>query len=337
MLNILLSSVGRRSYLAQYFREALNGDGKVVGTNCVPDSPGLHAVDIPIVVPAAWEGNYVSTMLTICRDHDVRLVFSLHDAEAPYLAAEKALFEEIGTTLVLPDSHPLSTCVDKYRMTCFACEHGLRTPMTLLGLESAKKALSDGTLEFPVVVKPRQATGSLGLFFASSVHELEAYTELCRREIVRSPFLSKVCPDGEEKVIVQQMIQGQEYGLNVLNDLNRQFAACYVVRKLRMYRGETDAAETEHSPPLEDLGRTIAHVFEHRGLVDVDVMLAGGTPFIIDVNPRFGGLYPFAHMAGANAPAALVAWAKGEVPNSAWLRTTPNVRGFKDIAIVRCS
>jgi len=43
------------------------------------------------------------------------------------------------------------------------------------------------------------------------------------------------------------------------------------------------------------------------------------------INPRIGGGYPFSHIAGANLPAALIAWANGQQPDAAWFRIGPNV------------
>jgi carbamoyl-phosphate synthase large subunit len=51
------------------------------------------------------------------------------------------------------------------------------------------------------------------------------------------------------------------------------------------------------------------------------------------MNPRFTGHYPFSHIAGANIPAALVAWAKGQTADPAWLRVIPGVKGYKGITV----
>ena len=47
------------------------------------------------------------------------------------------------------------------------------------------------------------------------------------------------------------------------------------------------------------------------GNLDMDVLLTReGYAYIIDMNARFGGGYPYSHMAGVDLPAALVAWAE---------------------------
>ena len=95
--------------------------------------------------------------------------------------------------------------------------------------------------------------------------------------------------------------------------------------KLRMRAGQTDRATTVDHPRLEAVGALIGRRLGHRGIMDCDAFVDGDDVWVIDLNPRFGGGYPFSHLAGANLPAALVAWAEGSRVDPAWLRVTPNV------------
>jgi len=72
----------------------------------------------------------------------------------------------------------------------------------------------------------------------------------------------------------------------------------------------------------------------HLGVLDIDVVERDGTLYVLEFNPRFGGCYPFSHMAGANLPAAYVAWALGEKPDPLWLRARAGVKCFKDFSFV---
>ena len=140
---------------------------------------------------------------------------------------------------------------------------------------------------------------------------------------------------GEDTLIVQEQIQGVEYGLDVVNDLQGHFAACLVKRKLAMRAGETDAAETVDNQELESFGKMIGEKLGHIGLLDVDVIVDREGPCLLEANPRFGGHYPFSHEAGANIPAALIAWSEGKDPNPEWLRVNTNIRCIKDIVMMK--
>ena len=59
-------------------------------------------------------------------------------------------------------------------------------------------------------------------------------------------------------------------------------------------------------------GAIFGEALGHIGALDVDVFLDEGLVSVLDVNPRFGGNYPFAHLAGADVPRAYVRWAHGE-------------------------
>ena len=64
---------------------------------------------------------------------------------------------------------------------------------------------------------------------------------------------------------------------------------------------------------------------------------ASGDIYVIDINPRFGGGYPFSHVAGARVPECYVAWTLGREPDPAWLRCRPDVVAGKFVEIAATS
>jgi carbamoyl-phosphate synthase large subunit len=52
------------------------------------------------------------------------------------------------------------------------------------------------------------------------------------------------------------------------------------------------------------------------------------------VNARFGGGYPLSHVAGADIPAAYVAWGLGRDPEPDWLRTRPGTIAAKAVEVL---
>ena len=65
-------------------------------------------------------------------------------------------------------------------------------------------------------------------------------------------------------------------------------------------------------PELAELGKLIAAKLQHIGNLDCDIFYDGREACVLEMNPRFGGGYPFTQCSGANIPKAYLAWAKGE-------------------------
>ena len=47
---------------------------------------------------------------------------------------------------------------------------------------------------------------------------------------------------------------------------------------------------------------------------------ANGDYCVLELNPRFGGGYPFSYEAGVNLPKAIIQWVKGEPVDAAILK-----------------
>lgn len=135
-------------------------------------------------------------------------------------------------------------------------------------------------------------------------------------------------------VVVQELVEGEEFGLDVVCSFEGEYQAVLARKKLKMRAGETDRAVTVSSEPFDMFGRDLANALSLRGLTDVDVIVrSDGKPVVIDINPRFGGGYPFSHLAGANVPACYVAWVTGNDIRSDWLQPRPGVVSSKYEAI----
>ena len=139
------------------------------------------------------------------------------------------------------------------------------------------------------------------------------------------------------------MKDGNEYGLDIISDFDGNYLNTIVRKKISMRSGETDEAvilgdNDEEYRILKELGEKIAAAFKPRGLIDVDVIMNTGNmaPYVIDINARFGGGYPFSHLAGADVPRAYILFAKGRAGEAGkYLEARPGVHGYKDIAIRR--
>lgn len=309
-MNIVFTCAGRRHYLLKYFKEVVGDSGKIIATDMQLTAPALTAADVKIQVPAVYAADYISTTLKICEEQKVDVLISLNDLELPILAAHKAEFEEIGVKVIVSDSAVIDICFDKYSTAQWVENMGLKTPKTYVNYEEAVAAIHTGELKFPLILKPRWGSGSIGLEFVDDLDELEIVYKLdCKK--VKKSILATASGD-QDFLLIQEVIRGNEYGLDVVNDLKSNYRGVSVKQKLAMRSGETDRAVTVDNADIRQIGETIGRNLRHIGNLDVDVLERDGEYYVLELNPRFGGGYPFSQEAGVNVPKAIVAWAKGE-------------------------
>ncbi|MDE5632118.1 MAG: ATP-grasp domain-containing protein, partial [Muribaculaceae bacterium] len=58
----------------------------------------------------------------------------------------------------------------------------------------------------------------------------------------------------------------------------------------------------------------------HIGNLDVDIFEKDGIYYVLELNPRFGGGFPFSYEAGVNYPKAIIEWLAGNEIDSAILQ-----------------
>ena len=325
-MNVLLTCAGRRNYLLEYFRAALDGRGQVFATDSSIDAPALHEADRGFVVPPISRPEYIEHMLRLCREHEVALLVSLNDLELPLLARHRERFRAQGTTAVISSPEVVDICYDKWATCRFLERCGVTCPKSYLTLEATRAALDQGDVALPLVVKPRWGSASTGILVVDCADDLAPTCRLVGRQAARPLPARASAGDAEHAILIQELIIGREYGRDIVNDLDGRHVATFARCKLAMRAGETDRAVTVDREELHRLGAAIGGQLGHVGNLDCDVLAAQDRMYVLDLNPRFGGGYPFSHAAGANLPAALLAWACNEAPDPSWLEARPNVR-----------
>ena len=65
-------------------------------------------------------------------------------------------------------------------------------------------------------------------------------------------------------------------------------------------------------PELSKIGRIIGSRLGHIGNLDCDILEQDGIYYVLELNPRFGGGFPFSYEAGVNMPLAILKWKRGQ-------------------------
>lgn len=333
-INILLTSVGRRGYLVEYFKKALNGRGFVHVANSSSVTPAFKYADKSVVTPLIYDEKYISFLLDYCLDNNIKAIISLFDIDLPVLAQNCRKFEDIGVKVIVSDYEIVKICNDKWLTYKFLLENGFNVPKTYVDIDKARDDLEKGILNFPVIIKPRWGMGSIGVFQADNMDELNVLYQKTLNEIEKSYLKYESAVAIDNSVIIQEKLTGNEYGLDIINDLDSKYVNTVVKRKYAMRSGETDCAVTEDNIVLKELGKKLSSCTKHIANLDVDVFLTNSDAYILEMNARFGGGYPFSHMAGVNLPKAIVEWLLGNKVDKSLLQEKIGVFSHKDISLV---
>lgn len=310
-MNILFSCAGRRRYLLKYFKAELSNNDKIIATDMQATAPALTEADVVEIVPAVYADNYINTLMDICVKHNVDAIISLNDLELPILASNIETFKSIGARVIVSSPDIIDICFDKYKTSEFLSKIGIKSPKTYISFENAVNALKDKILKFPVIIKPRWGSGSIGIEIANDFDDLEILYNYIKKKVKKSILATASISD--DSVLIQEYINGTEYGLDIMNDLNGKYCGVSIKKKLSMRAGETDKAVTIKNDEIYFIGRTIGEKLKHIANLDCDILEKNGEFYVLELNPRFGGGYPFSHEAGVNMPKAIISWLKNEI------------------------
>lgn len=328
-MNILLTSAGRRSYIVDYFKRC-EGIDEVFTSNS-EYSIALQHSDGYFISPLIYSADYIPSLIKFCKEHDVKALLSLFDIDLLVLSKYEKEFADNGINLILAPFQFVKICNDKWETYQFLRYNGIPTPKTYKNLAKLKNDLSDGSIQFPIIMKPRWGMASMGIYRVESVSELDVFTEKCKRDIFNSYLKYESSQTEEEAIIYQEIINGAEYGLDVLNDLNGNYIKTFAKQKVTMRSGETDLGRTANALPFEQISSKIADLSGHHGILSVDCFLTERGIYVIEMNCRISGHYPLAYLAGFNYPQLLLDWLNGKPTNEKLLEFKENLYIVKDL------
>jgi len=284
--NVLISSAGRRVALLRIFRDALveaGRKGKVMASDMSRLSSAACSADRSFLVPPCTSPAFIPAMLEICRENEIGLVVPTIDTELPAYASSRDLFSGIGTTVAVSSPEVVSIGGDKKMTHEWLVRNGFPTVRQASAGDAAREADS---WVFPIIVKPRFGSSSIGLTLAED------------REHLR--VLAK-----KGDLLAQEIAMGSEFTVDVLVD-RRGKCACVVPRKrLEVRGGEVSKGLTVRCEPLTDLARRVCEALPGAyGVLNIQIFMEEKTRElkVIEINPRFGGGFPLTWQAGGKFP-----------------------------------
>lgn len=312
-MNILILSCGTRNILVRYFKDRNNGFSKVVGTDCSTYAPALYETDSYYIVPRMTEPGYLDAILDICRKEKIDAVLPLQEDELYLIANNRELFINAGVTPIVSSVEAVELCRDKYEFYKHLKANNIPAIYSVDSFEAFEKAESEGKMQLPVFIKPSRGCGSMGIMKVDS-----------------KPLLEILCRNADEKYIIQNFAEGEEFGADIYVDLQTgKPVTLFVKKKLRMRAGETDKSVSFKDEKLFDVILKTVSTLKLSGPIDMDLFGIDGEYYVSEINPRFGGGYPHAYECGINFPALLAENLQGELSGKRMAEYKENRYMFK--------
>jgi carbamoyl-phosphate synthase large subunit len=280
---VMLSAAGRRVALLEILRESVAQAGlmpRILSTDITRKSAAFHLGNICRLVPPYRQLGCLEFLLGMCAELEVKLVVPTIDPELPFYAEHRQRFGDVGTTVLISSPEAICICNDKQATHDWLVKSGFPT----VRQTDPRAILADpGDWKFPLFIKPRGGSASIGARVVASLDELRITT-------------------AKDDYIVQQIAPGNEYTVDLFIDRSGS-CRCAVPRlRIETRGGEVSKGMTARCTPVEDLARRIAESLPGAwGVINTQIFYdsSSGAINVIEINPRFGGGFPLSHQAGA--------------------------------------
>jgi carbamoyl-phosphate synthase large subunit len=308
MNNVLFCSAGRRVKLLEDFKNTIGNTGKLIVADNSNLAPTIYVADKSYLVPKIYDENYIETILNICKKEDIKIVCTLIDPEIKILADNKEKFEELGILVMTPSSQTAELCFDKFKMYKYLKENNINTVTTYGSIEEFENN-KDGVV-FPVFVKPRTGSGSVG---ARKVENIETLKKLFEED---------------DTLIIQELMTGKDLDADIYVDtITNEVISIFSKNKLETKIGGANKTVSFKDEELNEFIKNVVSKFEFKGTINMDFFKKDGRYYLSEVNPRFGGGYIHPYAAGVDFIKYLINNSKGE-------KNTPEIGNYEEGSIM---
>jgi carbamoyl-phosphate synthase large subunit len=313
----------------------------ICGTDMSEQSFGLFKSDKRYVVPPAFHSEYIQTILDICKQKKIQVIFPGSEPELQVLSENRAIFEESGIFLALNSREVINVCMDKKETSIFMQNHSIPVPKTV-AVDSEKDL---NAIDFlPAIIKPYvESGGSKNVFIAQDKEELIF-------------FCNYILKYGG-KPIVQQYIGSSEneYTVGVLSDKDGNIISAIAIKRyilsglsnrlkvtsisnknvILAISSGISQGEIVNETEVLDQCRQIAFTLRSKGPLNIQCRFVNEKVYPFEINPRFSGTTYMRALAGVNEPDLLIRKSVLEeaIPEKIVPKTGLVIRGLEEMFI----
>ncbi len=330
-IGVLVTGVGNITTGEQVYRALLHGRRRYRITVANVDQRRMIVADgaAKLLLPPADDPQYLEALAAAAHHADAQFILPGSDAELLRIATGRDDLARLTTAIPLVNSAAVvRTCSDKQATARAIHECGSAVPTTLdcPSVEAALRAVADGRLQFPVVIKPKHSKGgSENVYIAQDELELS--------------FFAQYALHSEPALVLQEYVGNadHEYSVSVIHYPDGTLGGSFATRRYLTSRlsihlrtpnrtnrselGPSLVISTAHSQgEIDDFGevraaaeRVATHIGS-TGPLNIQGRLMGSEFYVFEINPRFSGSTALRAQAGHNGPEALIDWHLGVEP-----------------------
>jgi predicted ATP-grasp superfamily ATP-dependent carboligase len=250
---------------------------------------------------------YVDAVLGFVREHGVRVVLPVGDANITLLAPHRDRFTELGSFLAVASDASLEIANDKTRTLEVASKLDIDYPKSVQVRAVEDLSTAEAQFGYPYVLKPTISwTGAVAnrmvpLEVMNAAEAVEATTR----------FLSTGC-----EVIAQQLATGSREGVSlfIVDGELLAYCGCAALRTTPPLGGVSVMRESiPVSEELLNAAVSLATTIGVEGPSEVEFRRdASGRPLLMEINARLAGTLENAIHSGVDFPQMIWQWGTGQ-------------------------
>ena len=250
---------------------------------------------------------YVDAVLAFVREHRVRVVLPVGDANITLLAPHRERFAELGSFLAVASDAALEIANDKTRTLEVAAKLDIAYPKSVQVTAVEDLRTAEAQFGYPYVLKPTVSwTGAV----ANRMVPLEVMNEAEANEAT-TRFLATGC-----EVIAQQLATGRREGVSlfIVNGELLAYCGCAALRTTPPLGGVSVMRESiPVSEELLNAAVSLATTIGVEGPSEVEFRRdASGRPLLMEINARLAGTLENAIHSGVDFPLMIWQWGTGQ-------------------------
>lgn len=296
MKTVLLTNGQQRKTLAAVRSLGRRGINVIVGEETMLNPAAFSKYCKRALVypsPKKFPEKFIKWLLDTVIKYNCDIIFPMDD---DVLEIVMNNYEELQglCSIPVPERKYYLKASDKGKSVSLAEEAGINCPKTYYVSEEISIEEMAENIKFPVVIKPRQSSGSRGIRVANS-----------KEELIKEYY--NINLEHPSPIIQEKIGTGIRYDVCMLYDYNHKLKAAFVQKELRHFpleMGPSTIQEGIISQKLVDLARSIMDKLNWTGIVELEFMQDSndGELKFMEINPRFWGSLEAAILSGVDFP-----------------------------------